>query len=349
MGHATLSLLITNFNHGHYLRETLGTVFSQSRPAQEVLVLDDGSTDDSVRILEDIAKSQPTLRLLRNDRNRGVVYSTSRLLDTASCDYVHVLSADDNLLRPFFEKSLAMLERYPRAAVCTALSMFMDEDGKDLDIFPTPVVSEQPCFLPPAEALASLRKHGNWISVYSVISKREVVQALRADDPTVIPSNDGPWLQIMAAQHGICFIPEPLTVWRQSFKGHAYTSSRDFQASVENIDRYDRLLRTRFSRVFPSDYVDQWKRGCLSGMVFGRFKSEPGRHDQLASLMERIPRGMRTIPDRLFLIALRGIAALIWLSVKLYLFLELPAAEQWRTIGRKLRDILPRRPGTGPK
>src|SRR5207245_2608164 len=58
-GSATLSVLMPNFDHARFLPESLGAILEQSYPPCEVIVIDDGSTDDSVEVLEKIAARHP--------------------------------------------------------------------------------------------------------------------------------------------------------------------------------------------------------------------------------------------------------------------------------------------------
>jgi len=68
----TLSVVMCNYKHGHYIQEALQTILSQSFAPLEVIVIDDGSTDNSVQVTESIAKKNPTVKFYRNVKNEGV-------------------------------------------------------------------------------------------------------------------------------------------------------------------------------------------------------------------------------------------------------------------------------------
>src|SRR5258706_6562512 len=118
MRRATVALVMPNYNHARFLPTALDAVFAQTRPFDEVLVLDDASTDDSLRIIESYAPQYPALRVLRNERNQGVARSVNRLLKEVRSDYVVAAAADDCLRPQFLEKSMAALERHPEAGLC---------------------------------------------------------------------------------------------------------------------------------------------------------------------------------------------------------------------------------------
>lgn len=63
--------------------------------ANEILVCDDGSTDETLNILLDYQKRCPQLRVLKNEQNMGASESYNRLLDEATGDYVAIIDSDD--------------------------------------------------------------------------------------------------------------------------------------------------------------------------------------------------------------------------------------------------------------
>src|SRR3954464_2600182 len=71
MNTPTLSVLMPNYNHAHYLPTSVGAILAQSYQPMEILILDDGSTDGSYSILEEFARLEPRIRLSRNERNMG--------------------------------------------------------------------------------------------------------------------------------------------------------------------------------------------------------------------------------------------------------------------------------------
>jgi len=111
------SVVIPNYNHGHYLPVTLEAVFRQSRPPDEVIVVDDASTDNSLLVLENIQKQNPTLHVLKNDRNLGVSATLARGFLASSGDYLAFAGADDRLLPGFIEKAIALLDQRPEAGI----------------------------------------------------------------------------------------------------------------------------------------------------------------------------------------------------------------------------------------
>src|SRR5438874_2539922 len=116
----TLSVVIPNYNHGKLLPSAINAIVQQSVPPFEIIIIDDGSTDNSVEVIKELARRQPTIKFYQNDQNRGVSFTLNRGIDLASGDYAYFPGADDEILPGFFEKSLALLAQHPEAGIsCT--------------------------------------------------------------------------------------------------------------------------------------------------------------------------------------------------------------------------------------
>ena len=90
-----LSVVIPNFNHGAYLRASLEAVLAQTCTANEIIVIDDASTDHSLAIVSSFLHRHPNLRLVQNPRNLGCVRSLNRGLGLARGSTVYFGAADD--------------------------------------------------------------------------------------------------------------------------------------------------------------------------------------------------------------------------------------------------------------
>jgi glycosyltransferase involved in cell wall biosynthesis len=112
-----VSVIITNYNLGRYLPETLASLAASSYPELEVVLVDDASTepfDHEVlkRIEEQGATGPCPVRLVRNPVNRGLPASRNIGLRAASGDYILPLDADDCISPTFIELAVNALERH---------------------------------------------------------------------------------------------------------------------------------------------------------------------------------------------------------------------------------------------
>lgn len=93
-----LSILIPVYNVENYLLECLESIIAQIIPGVEIIALDDCSTDNSHRLLQQFAESVDTpINILRHEYNRGLSAARNTLLDHARGEYVWFLDSDDAL------------------------------------------------------------------------------------------------------------------------------------------------------------------------------------------------------------------------------------------------------------
>ena len=258
MTQATLSVVIPNFNHGHYLKEAVESVMEQSFQPMEVVVVDDASTDDSLAVAGELADLHSQVRVVQNRSNLGVVPTTNRGIRHASGDYVYGMAADDRLMPSLFEKSMALVSRNPQTGLCSAMTHGMDERGRGLGVRHTPIVSKSASYLPPAACLALLRRQGSWFVGNTVVYRRSVLVELGGFDPELRSFADGFMCHVIALKYGACYIPEPLAMERMSENRYSKTIMADSGLALSNIERAQRLMRTTYRDLFPAEFEETW-------------------------------------------------------------------------------------------
>ena len=103
-----LSVFIPAFNAGRYIREALESVLDNGCADFEVVIVDDGSRDDTSGIVESIG--HPAVRLVRNSRNLGIALTRRQGVALLRGRYLALLDADDIALPGRFEAQVARLE-----------------------------------------------------------------------------------------------------------------------------------------------------------------------------------------------------------------------------------------------
>ena len=107
-----VSIIIPVYNGERTVRESLESVLTQSLGEIEVLCIDDGSTDGTVAILQEIAAGDARMRLYGFEKNQGIVLAAKTGLLEASGEYVMFVDSDDILLPGACENAVRLIEQY---------------------------------------------------------------------------------------------------------------------------------------------------------------------------------------------------------------------------------------------
>jgi glycosyltransferase involved in cell wall biosynthesis len=208
-----VSVLIPCYNAEKYIGETLESVFRQTWPEIEVVVVDDGSTDESAEVVRSFAR--PNLRLIQQP-NRGQTAALNACCSEASGDFVQYLDADD-LIEP--DKIALQVERLRDSPRCIASA----EWGR---FYQTPLETrfcEEPVWrdLAPIDWLVLSRAEGLGMMLPALwLLPMPVVRAIGpwCDDLTL--NNDAEYFtRALLASDGILFCPGARCHYRSGVPG----------------------------------------------------------------------------------------------------------------------------------
>ena len=261
MSSPKLSVVLTSYNYGHFLPESLQAIVDQSFQPSEFIIVDDCSTDNSVEIIESFARKYPYIRLFRNKTNQGAINSFYKGFGLVTGDYLLVCSADDKVSPGLFEKSMEMLAQYPNAGLCCCRSGWIDEFGNELP-FPVeePLISSSPCYVSPDKALTLFFERGNWLEPNTIFWR---LKAVRETDAFTRGSKnylDAFALVLIPLVYGACYIPEPLARVRMHEKQLSNSFRRDPKVWDELVKPMENLMDTTFANKFPPALVKDLKK-----------------------------------------------------------------------------------------
>lgn len=125
-----VSVIIPCFNHGSFLSDSIGSLRKQSYPNIEIILVNDGSTDDSTnRIINEIDRGQEDIKVI-NQSNTGLVGARNNGIKNSRGDYIVCLDADDKLDADYITKTMAVLMRDPGVHIVTTwLQEFGERNG----------------------------------------------------------------------------------------------------------------------------------------------------------------------------------------------------------------------------
>lgn len=165
---ASVSVVIATYNGADFVCQALDSVFRQTRLPQEIVVVDDASSDRSTEVVVELARSSPVpLRLIRLKKNSGgPAHPLNVGIDAAASEIIAVLDQDDVFLPGHLARQVSILERRPELSF--VFSLCGDYDHPDRTGHE--VQSET--------IVASLRAKGQWQDNYYCLDGKAVYQML---------------------------------------------------------------------------------------------------------------------------------------------------------------------------
>lgn len=124
-----ISVLIGIYNCASTLEDAISSLYAQSYQNFKIIMCDDGSTDDTLKIAQTLADCHDNILLLKNEVNMGLNYTLNKCLDYADTEYIARMDGDDISLPSRFEKEIDFLDRNKEYAVVSTTMIHFDEKG----------------------------------------------------------------------------------------------------------------------------------------------------------------------------------------------------------------------------
>ena len=167
----SVAVVVTTYNHSRFLADALSSVLAQTRTADAVIVVDDGSSDDP----DAVVRAFRDVRLIRQE-NRGLAAARNAGLGASNSDYVIFLDADDRLDARAIACGLACFARAPECGFVYGGHRYIDRDGA--------VIGER--YEPPGDDPYTRLLQRNFIAMHgTVMYRRERLLEAGGFDPTL--------------------------------------------------------------------------------------------------------------------------------------------------------------------
>lgn len=124
-----VTVLMTVFNGEKYLKEAVESILDQTFKNFELLVVNDGSTDQTASILQNLQSKDPRIRVLEQE-NRGIVFSANRGIQEAKGKYIARMDSDDWSFSDRLRSQVDFLDRHPDIVMVAGAFEVMDSNGE---------------------------------------------------------------------------------------------------------------------------------------------------------------------------------------------------------------------------
>lgn len=128
-----VSVLVPSYNHARFIERTLRSIFAQTLRPRRLIVIDDGSEDESAEIIERVLRGCPFENRLIARENRGLCATLNEGLSLTDGEYFAYLGSDDIWLPNFLEEQVSLLEARPEAVLAFSHACVIDADDNIID------------------------------------------------------------------------------------------------------------------------------------------------------------------------------------------------------------------------
>ena len=238
-----ISVITASYNYENYIKETIESVLAQTYTDWEMIVVDDGSTDNSVDVIKSYCERDSRIKLYQHENgiNKGLVETVKLGIEKANSEWLVFLESDDTITPDYMEVKLDALSNHPELVfIFNDINMFGDFE----------VIDSYNKMLKSHRAVLERRTYPtNFLDVYqtkNIVPTFSVVM-LRKDimfglDYNVVfkPYLDWYLWAQLAAKYQFYYVDKKLTNWRMSKTSYISVSRtpeeiRDFKLQLLRI------------------------------------------------------------------------------------------------------------------
>ena len=250
------TVVITCFNYGHYLKGCIESVLNQSYRDYEIVVIDDGSTDNTSAVMQDYL-ALPNLKYIRQE-NGGQAKAKNRGIENAQGRFVAFLDADDMWEKEKLQKQLPLFYT-DEIGVVFSRARFIDEIGQPLDYLVTGKY-----LVPHKGKVSEFLFLDNFVPFSSSIVRRQCLERCGGFDESFKMGIDWDlWLRL-SVLYEFDYIEEPLMTYRMRHTGQMSQNAEERQRWSDRImkqfkDNYPGILSIETIR--QAAYITACNRG----------------------------------------------------------------------------------------
>lgn len=265
-GSPKVSVIIPSYNRAAFLEAALDSIFSQTVPIHEVLLVDDGSTDDTGSLIKALSAKHPEwhgrLRYFRQD-NQGKSVALNMGLQFATGDWIAFNDSDDQWLPEKLELQFQALGQYEQAGACFTDVRFVNNPELQDTAFALAQRSYRTKF-GLERCVSALFGTGSWPGIYmqTVLATTDAMRKFGEFDTRIRMSMDGDFIFRLGLATQMCFVNLPLVEVDRTEGRLVGLMTQHPPGSVERLEA-DEYLATKWLSLTDGSRPDL-RRGLLN-------------------------------------------------------------------------------------
>jgi len=229
-----LTILLPVYNAGTFLAEAIDSILQQTFKNFELLIINDGSSDESLSIINKFASKDSRVRVISRE-NKGFIATLQEGIAIAKSDLIARMDADDIALPTRLEKQYAYMSNHPECMVVGCQLQIIDETGKKLHIDPRPTTNMN---------LRLFLAYGCALSGPTVIFRKAILESVGGFDKNELPAEDyACWVKLAEKypDNTLINLPEVLYLYRETSTGISLSNKNIQIQKTIDIGRAYRL------------------------------------------------------------------------------------------------------------
>lgn len=226
-GQPTIAIVIPNYDDSQYLPACLDSVLGLVLRPDQIILVDDGSTDESVAVAARYLDGVPGAQIVVNPERVGTMGALNVGLQYATCDYVLFLASNDHLDGEILAQAKAAIARLGPTGLWSAMVWSADAEGNYEQVFPSAVVATRETALTPQECVRFANRLGNWFTGTTLLFHRATLQHIGGFDLEYRGLADLFAALTISSLKGAIFCPAPFGVMRRHGGGYLWRTLTD--------------------------------------------------------------------------------------------------------------------------
>lgn len=218
MTNPLVTIIIPSYNHAPYIEHTINSILKQSLQNFELLIVDDNSTDNSLKIIKKFQDKR--LKTFFLEKNIGMCKASNLMIEEAKGEYLSIIASDDIMKPDNLKNKINFLQNNPEyGAVFSQIEIINDENKvitrktkKSERFFPAIVRNRY-------EWLNYFFFNGNCIAAPTFVARTESVKRINGFNNLIFQAHDfDMWVRLCLEGYEMFVLPEKLVQYRQSNK-----------------------------------------------------------------------------------------------------------------------------------
>lgn len=220
----TVSIIMCTYNREKFLARAIDSILAQTYADWELIIVDDGSTDNTEELVESYMDSR--IRYFKMDKNRFYCYAANFGLKECHGDYIAFQNSDDEWMPDKLEKQIEYLKNHPETGACFSAVTLIDDEGNDISEECRDMVNLfANCCSDRRNWMHLFFYYGNSLCHPSAVIRKDVMERVGEFNLLYCQLADFDlWIRI-ATEYPIYVLPERLIRFRWDIKKHDQVSS----------------------------------------------------------------------------------------------------------------------------